>query len=66
MSLSDIALLAPFGTVAVFAWGVYQFNRSSELSFRKPYWENQLGHCILATSAAATLATAIEEDDGTR
>ena len=48
--------LAPIGAVAVFAWGVYQFYRSTELGFRKPYWEKLLSLYVDACSSAATLA----------
>jgi hypothetical protein len=40
----------------VFAWGVYQFYRSTELGFRKPYWEKLLSLYVDACSSAATLA----------
>lgn len=55
--------LVPLGAVVVFAWGVYQFNRSTELSFRKPYWEKLLSLYIDACSAAATLVRTDDETE---
>lgn len=54
--LANLKDLAPIGAVIVFAWGVYQFYRSIELSFRKPYWEKLLALYIDACSNAAMLA----------
>lgn len=61
MWIEKLSALAPLGALAVFAWGVYQFYRSNELSFRKPYWEKQLQLYEQATSAAALLASSEDE-----
>lgn len=53
--------MAPFGAVVVFAWGVYQFYRSIELGFRKPYWEKLLALYEEACSSAALLASTNDE-----
>lgn len=61
--LATLKDLVPVGAVVVFAWGVYQFYRSTELSFRKPYWEKLLTLYVDACSAAATLARTDDEDE---
>jgi hypothetical protein len=53
--------LTPVGAVIVFAWGVFQFYRSTELSFRKPYWEKLLALYVDACSCAAAMGTTTSE-----
>ena len=54
---------APVGAVVIFAWGVYQFYRSTEIGFRKPYWEKLLALYVDACSTTATLARTDNESD---
>lgn len=61
--LTNLSSLAPIGAVIVFAWGVFQFLRTTELSFRKPYWEKQISLYMEASSAAATLASTDDEEE---
>lgn len=61
--LGTLKDLAPVGAVLVFAWGIYQFYRSTELGFRKPYWERLLSLYVEACSTAATLARTDNEGD---
>jgi hypothetical protein len=54
---------APVGAIVVFTVGMFQYLRSNELSFRRPYWEMQLSFYIEATSSVATLASTRREDE---
>ena len=55
--------LAPLGAVILFGWGVYQYYRSNELGFRKPFWEKLLTIYIEATTCAANLARTEDSDE---
>jgi hypothetical protein len=59
--LAFVKELAPIGAVIVFAWGVFQFYRSTELSFRRPYWEKLLALYIDACSSASVIGTTASE-----
>jgi hypothetical protein len=59
-SLKDFA---PIGAVVVFIWGLFKFNHSNELSFRRPFWEKQISLYVEATSATAILATTNSESE---
>lgn len=54
---------APIAAIIVFGWGVYQYYRSNELTFRRPYWEKLLTLYIEATSNASILATSNNKED---
>jgi hypothetical protein len=54
---------APIGAIIVFIWGLYKFNHSNELSFRRPFWEKQLALYVEATSATSILATTHSESE---
>jgi hypothetical protein len=55
--------VAALGAALAFFWGVYQFRRSTELGFRKPYWERLLALYIEVCSATAVLAKTRSQED---
>jgi hypothetical protein len=59
--LTYIKDLSPIGAVVVFGYGVFQFYRSTELSFRRPYWEKLLALYIDACSSASVIGTTASE-----
>jgi hypothetical protein len=61
--LALVKELTPIGAVIVFAWGVFQFYRSTELSFRRPYWERLLALYIDACNSASVIGTTTSETE---
>jgi hypothetical protein len=61
--LTFLKELAPIAAIIVFGWGVYQYHRSNELTFRRPYWEKLLALYIEATSTVSVLATCNKKEE---
>jgi hypothetical protein len=61
--VEPLSAYAPLGAIVVFIWGLFKFSHSNELSFKRPFWEKQLELYTEATSAAAILCSASDEDD---
>ncbi|MBL8525662.1 MAG: hypothetical protein JNN20_18430 [Betaproteobacteria bacterium] len=59
--MNALSFLPPIIALLGFGFGVYQYYRSNELTYRKPYWEKQLALYLEATSTAATLASTDDE-----
>ncbi len=61
--IDTLTELAPMGAVIVFAWGIYQFYRNTEVQFRRPYWERLLAvYSDACTNAAMLARTDVEAD----
>ena len=58
-----LKFLAPLLALMTLGWGVYQYRRSNELAFRKPYWEKLLALYIDATSSVSILASTTNKED---
>jgi hypothetical protein len=59
--VNNLTYLPQLIALAAFVFGIYQYYRSNELTYRKPYWEKQLALYLEATSTAATLASTDDE-----
>ena len=59
--MNNLTYLPQLIALAAFVFGIYQYYRSNELTYRRPYWEKQLALYLEATSTAATLASTDDE-----